>query len=958
MNTRILSTLLLLIASVHVYAREHMSLNGTWQFALAETEQAANRLADFHSPKFNSNAFKPVPVPSNWAVLGYEEPVYRGFKDDKASEGFYLHEFTTPEDWTAKRVLLHFGGVWSSAEVWLNEHYLGRHDNGFASFAFDVTDKLNAGSPNRLAVRVRQVSRDYKFDVYDDWTLGGIYRDVSLEAMPKKRWLDQLTVQTVFDNQYQDADLKIRVMVGDTHKTTLPGNYPSPSEPYGLRFTLFTKEGNEVAQQQMTLPAHTATSRETNLTLRIQSPHQWTAETPYLYNLRVELLEKDNVTHTRTERIGFRQVSTEGGIFRINGQAVKLRGVNRHDEHPDVGRTTTHEHWLQDITLMKAANINYIRMAHYTHAKGFIELCDELGMYVGNEISLGGAGHRMYDPSYVAAVLQRSYETVSRDINSPSIIYWSIGNEDPLTSLHLASVKLTKALDPTRPVLIPWRSEEWLPEEIDMLSSHYWKPHEYDQLAGQATRPVITTEYTHAFGVDGLGGLEARWKALTKHPAGAGGAIWMWADQGIRTPVAKPEGSADDLGQGDEYLRIDYAGWDGIVDSYRNPTRDYLETKAVYAQVYPATDKISFIPGQASVRIPIQNDFDFTDLHSIRITWSVWEDDRELASGTGSAEGPPHTTSVFELPMEKLNDIHAGKTYYARFIFTHTNGTEINRKAVELEPFMKPAQSISPTLKLSVIKGEAVIVEAGEARYIFNPASGHLTSAEIQGKSLITGLQPIIWRPLDPCETSIIGSKRVHELVNLNQYTPSITEWNVEDGGDRVIIHAKVKYTVDDKNHFTTIYRYAVQPDGQLNVRYEILPDVEAPWLPIVGMSLQSVPELSNVRWLGLGPHDAYPNKQSAPILGVWGGIAGSKEVVGNKSTRWIERNGTTGKIYISNNGYMLHQATSPKTIHILSSVLGRPEKGRKADESVPQLQTDTGEPFIGEFSVRLKTNP
>ena len=154
------------------------------------------------------------------------------------------------------------------------------------------------------------------------------------------------------------------------------------------------------------------------------------------------------MTHTRTQRIGFRQISTVGGVFRINGQAVKLRGVNRHDEHPDVGRATTREHWLQDLTLMKAANINYIRLSHYTPAKGFIELCDEMGMYVGNEVSLGGAGNLMYDPSCSGAALQRSYETVVRDINHPSIIYWSVGNEDPLTSLHLASVKLVKALDP------------------------------------------------------------------------------------------------------------------------------------------------------------------------------------------------------------------------------------------------------------------------------------------------------------------------------------------------------------------------------------------------------------------------------------------------------------------------------------------------------------------------------
>ena len=598
------------LSSLGVLAQERINLSGTWQFAFAANQKEADRLERFYTSDFAKSKFKSTPVPSNWALLGYEEPVYRGFKDNQAGEGFYVREFTIPQDWKDKRILLHFGGVWSSAEVWLNGNELGRHDCGYTSFAFDVTNKLKVDEPNKLAVRVRQITREYKFDVCDDWTWGGIYRDVTLEAMPAKRWIDDVVVQTTFDHLFQDANLDIRVMISDKHKNTLPGNYPSPGEPYKLCFTLTDKEGKEVAQRQMAIPAHVSTDREICLSLPVEAPHQWTAETPYLYSLKVELLEKEAVTHTRMERVGFRQISTDGGVFRINGQAVKLRGVNRHDEHPDVGRATTRKQWLEDLTLMKAANINYLRLSHYTPAEGFIELCDSMGMYVGNEVTLGGAGDLMYDPSFSGAVLQRSYETIVRDINKPSIIYWSIGNEDPLTSLHMVSVKLVKALDPTRPVLLPWRPEEWLPKEVDILAPHYWNPQEYDRLAGHSGRPVISTEYTHAYGNDAFGGLEARWKALTKHPAGAGAAVWMWADQGVKTPVRKKE---KDLSE-DEYLRINTAGWDGIVDSYRNFTRDYWETKAVYAPVYPAVDKISFVPGQDSVRILIQNDFDFTNL--------------------------------------------------------------------------------------------------------------------------------------------------------------------------------------------------------------------------------------------------------------------------------------------------------------------------------------------------------
>lgn len=955
MILRIACTWLLLITSCRGYAQNEMSLNGTWRFALAATEEEATQMAGFYKPEFNTQLFKPIPVPSNWAVLGYEEPVYRGFEGNKASEGFYLRQFTVPPQWKERRLLLHFGGVWSSAEVWVNGRVVGVHHGGYNSFAFDVTDKVRTDTVNQLAVRVRQVSADYKFDVFDDWTLGGIYRDVTLESMPSKRCIDHVVATTDFDGLFQDGELTIKTMVSDKHKETLPGNYASPGVPYRLRFTLLTREGKEACRQELTIQAHTSTDRYVATTMRVATPQHWTAETPNLYQLRVDLLEENKVTHSRTQWIGFRKITTQGGVLSINGQAVKLRGVNRHDEHPDVGRATTRQQWLQDLLLMKAANINYIRMAHYPPAEGFVALCDSLGMYVGEEVSLGGAGNLMYDPSFSGAVLQRSYETVARDINHPSVIYWSIGNEDPFTTLHSASIKLVKALDPTRPVLLPWRSEEWLPEEVDMLAPHYWKPQEYDQLAGQATRPVISTEYTHAFGVDGFGGLEACWKALTKHAAGAGAAIWMWADQGIKTPVARP-GKASALSGGDNHLRIDEAGWDGIVDSYRNTTRDYWEAKAVYAQVCPVVDKVAFTPGQASVTIGIQNDFDFTNLQGVKIAWSVYEDEILLASGVASIEGKPHTVSFLRLPLDKLTACKAGKTYYARLVFTQADGTEITRKGVELSPLLQPLpQSRQVAGDIRVIeKGDSVAIEAGQARYVFHAKTGQLVSAALEHKKLITDLRPVIWHTPDRAEVSVIGKKAVVAAGDLNRYKPSVKSWAVSKGLVEVVIDAVVEYVIDTKNRFTTTYRYTIHGNGSMQVHYKIITAVSVPCIPVVGMAIQSSPELNQLRWLGLGPYDAWPNKQSAPVLGVWGGLASGEETHGTKAMRWLEQRDATAGIRIFNNGYLEHKADKPETVYVLSGVLGRPEKGRKADASVPQLRTDTHEPFAGALRMEL----
>ncbi len=936
-----------------VYAQEKIQLNGTWKFALARTEQEANSLSKFYSSDFFNNRFKEIPVPSNWAVLGYEEPVYRGFNNNKASEGFYIRKFNVSRNVSSERVLLHFGGVWSSAEVWLNGKPIGRHDSGYTSFAFDVSKEINKGE-NILAVRVRQVTNEYKIDVYDDWTLGGIYRDVVLEFMPRKRYIDKVSFKTRFDSLYKNANLDIKVMVADRQKNTLPGNYPSPGEPYILGFNLEDDKGRLVASEKISVPAHISTGRETELSLRVNEPHQWNAENPYLYTLHVDLIEKEGVAHSYTEKVGFRQISTEGGIFRINGQAVKLRGVNRHDEYPTVGRATTEENWLKDLTLMKEANINYIRLSHYAPAKGFIELCDKIGIYVGEEVSLGGAGNMMNNPSNNGPILQRAYETVIRDINNPSIIYWSVGNEDALTSLHIAAIKLVKALDPTRPVLLPWRAEGWLPNEVDILAPHYWKPQEYDRLAGNSTRPIISTEYTHAYGVDGFGGLEARWKALTKHPSGAGAAIWMWADQGIWTPTKKPSNINDEIKQGDEHLRIDYAGWDGIVDSYRNPTRDYWEAKAVYAQVYPTISSLPFVEEQDTINVPIQNDFDFTNLRAIKIDWSIWADDDKISSGIDSIDGQPHSASTFKIHTTALKNINPDKTYFIRFRFKNDKGKEINCKTVELclQNTVKTRQRKNSPIK--VIDGKNVIVEVGETNFIFNSQTGLLTSANISNRNFIVGLRPIIWRPLDLCEKAAFGKDNLRKAVDLNHYKESIEYWIVKKFDSCIEINAIVNYTVDSLNRFHVSYRYIISTDGSLNVHYQIKPNVNIPWLPIVGMSLQTAPELNRIKWLGLGPYDAYPNKKSAPVLGLWKGSAGTPEVSGIKETRWIERDGSIGRLHISSIGYMEHDTITPDIIHILSGVFPRPEKGRMADDSTPQLATNGNNSFVGEFSLIL----
>lgn len=896
MNPRFLLLLIALVLPAFAAGESGtQSLNGTWQFALAPAGDAvaAERLAKFHEEKFDASAFKPIPVPANWTTHGFEEPHY---VNGTTSEGFYRHTFTLPETEKGKRVLLRFGGVWQSAEVWLNGKLLGRHDSGFTGFAFEATAAAVFGAENRLAVRVRQQTPLFKLDSNDDWALPGIYRDVWLEFVPKEWNLENVEVVTDFDDDFRDATLRVRAFVMRNERA----DFFAASPPFEVR-AILSREGKEVQRGSFTgtvTGAHN--SREVPLTLRVAAPAPWTAETPNLYDLRVELLREGAVMHAWADKIGFREVSTSGGVFRLNGQAIKLRGVARHDQHPEVGRATRREHWLEDIRLMKAANINAVRTAHYPPHEGFIRLCDELGLYVIEEVPFGFGGDRMSDPSYAEGVFLRVHETVARDRNRPSVIVWSVGNEDPFSALHLQALRMIKGIDPTRPTLLPFRADEYLPPEVDILAPHYWKAEEYDRLAARSGRPIITTEYSHALGPDELGELQERWDALTRHPAGAGAMIWAWADQGIKRPIngrtvldplldkAKYTREGSELvghklaGEGFVLDAHGNNGADGIIDADRAPQRDWWETKAVYAPVRVLVEHLDFVPGQDAI-IPIRNDFDFTDLSALEISWELYRGAEVLDSGKTRLKAAPHTTERLIVPTAKLGN--GGSPDYVLLKFSDGKGRQVAVSSVRLgasvaarsgragtgspETTNDPANRGRATVKTT---GSTTSVTSDGITYTFDASTGGITAIEAGGTRLVKGSDLVVWR-------SALWSERNQLDRRPNQYSwttylqgmkPTVREWKVTEAKDSVRIDAKVDYRHDDKNNVSAEYTYTVHQFGRLSVALKVTPKVELEWLPEIGLELVPDARVHGFEWLGWGPTESLPNRRAAAPFGQW----------------------------------------------------------------------------------------
>lgn len=923
-----------LLVGVALTEAQEYSLDGQWQFYYAKDVATADSMvsAGFFSPNFVATDFKATPVPSCWAILGYEQPTYRNFKNATASEGLYICRFTLPANWKGKQLQLNFGGVWASTEIWLNGEWIGRHDSGFTSFAYSISKAAKVDKENVLAVRVRQVYKDYECDTYDDWALGGIYRSVTVTTQPTKQWIDEVRTQTKFADNYQRATVCATIMMGDGHKNTLPGNYRSPGINYDLQVTLLDAGGNKAAQWRQTIPGHTSRSRLVEANMNVDKPHLWNAEQPYLYTLKTELIERGKVTHTVIKKIGLREITTSGGVFRINGVAVKLRGVNRHDEWPNVGRATTREHWLKDLTMMKQANINYVRACHYQHAKGFIEMCDSIGMYVGAEISLGGAGGLMKDPGFYSGMATRIIETVNRDVDNPSIVYWSVGNEDGFNTMYYMAAKLTKSLDPTRPVLYPWNADSTLPSDIDILAPHYWTAHEYDSLAATSERPIITTEYVHSYGTERFGGLSDCWNALAKHPAGAGGAVWMWADQGIETPLKIDKSTFSNKVKSD-YLRVSSAGWDGITDSYRNPTRDYWEVKAVYCPV--VADTVAVTPKNGVVTITLRNGYDFTPLKDCKQQWKLMVDGTLIDSGIAIVEAAPHATGILTVPTKRLSQLEYGQTAYIRITTLNASGFEIGTSTVRLNVETKRKDKKGT---LTVAERDGIItVTAADNTYLFSRATGSLVQAAKGTQPIVENLLPTVWHKLGDGESAIKNTK-IANGGSLEKPQIKVQALNVSKSGEAARLTSRVEYFVNDSNQMVADYTFTICNTGRLTVEYTLTTDMQPSYLPFVGLCVQMADPCNLQRWFGKGPADAYPNKQTYPQLGLYEGT----EVYGCKAVDWIEVGQREQTLRLSSKGYLVRDKSNAQVLRLCPNVLGRSEKGRLKDSAYMVLPKGT----------------
>ncbi|KMZ43610.1 MULTISPECIES: beta-galactosidase subunit alpha [Bacillales] len=860
-------------------------LNGHWQFAYAESPLRVPE--NFFATDYDAREWARIQVPGHWQLQGYGKPhytdLYYPFPVDPPHvpsdnpTGCYLREFTVASGWKDQQVILRFEGVDSAFHVWLNGKEVGYSQGSRLPSEFDVTELLQEGS-NRLAVQVYQWSDGTYVEDQDMWYLSGIFRDVSLIARPKLHVRD-LAVVTDLDDEYRHGVLRVRVHVENSSTAAYDG--------VSVTAKLLDQSCTLIASLTDTGAGELAAGQEKIVTLKlpVQEPKKWSAEEPNLYHLLIAIeQESGEKTEVIPIRVGFRRIEVKGNNFYVNGVAIRLNGVNRHDHHPDLGRAVPYETMREDVLMMKRHNINAVRTAHYPNDPRFYDLCDQYGLYVMDETDLETHGFQLTgnisqlsdDPEWEQTYVERMERMVERDKNHPSIIMWSLGNESGFGCNFRAMAAWCRQADPTR--LIHYE-EDREAEVCDVFSTMYSSVEKMIQHGENEhlQKPHIMCEYAHAMG-NGPGGLRDYANVFDKYQRLQGGFVWEWIDHGLRQYT--PDGREYYAYGGDfgDYPTNGNFVIDGLIRPDRTPSPGLLEYKKVIEPiVVEATDLESGL-------VTITNRYDFRTLAHVRMVWRVTADGQVVQSGTLSL---PHTeagsrTNV-AVPYTLPKQVQDRTDYWLTLSFVLDQDESWVQAGHELA-WAQFALPMTAAQQVTVASYQPVFgrVDTNETKtdvtltgtdfqFVFDKVSGVPTSWVFAGKELlVAGPRLTFWRaPIDN-DMYVVEEWRKVYLDRLQNRVEHVSIQQERE--DRVVITCDVRIAppVYDWG-FACCYTYTVFGNGEVQVEVQGTPKGTPPaMLPRIGLKLLVAKDMERVSWYGRGPGEAYIDSKEANRIGVY----------------------------------------------------------------------------------------
>ncbi len=754
-----------------------------------------------------SNQWSRIPVPSCWELQGFGSYAYGNAHKENNEQGKYRHTFNAPASWQGKVFHLVFDGVMTDAEVFVNSQPAGpRHSGAFYQFQYDVTALLKPGQLNKLEVNVSKISTNTSVTIAerhgDFWVFGGIFRPVWLEAKPLQH------IKLVAIDAKADGSFVMEVF--PTGKPLDADRVTAQIEGLGAEFSTDIGIG----------------ASNVVLKTQVKGQRNWTAETPHLYRVKVTLKKGDTPLHTITQRFGFRTVEVRPGegLF-VNGQRVRLKGCNRHSFWPESGCTTSEKISRDDVKLLKEMNMNAVRMSHYPPDAHFLDACDELGLYVLDEL---GGWQKKYDTEIGRQLVG---EMIRRDVNHPSILFWDNGNEGGWnTELDDDFAKW----DPQqRAVLHPWAA-------FRGINTAHYLAYSNHLAACSGTDLYMPTEFLHGLYDGGAGaGLEDYWNAMRESKTCIGGFIWTLLDEGV---VRTDKGN-----------RIDCAGnWapNGIVGPHREKEGSFYTIRELWSpiQARVAAMETDFI-------VTLENRFDFTNLKDCRFKWRVMKFPTPTETGprkivnTGRLIGPdvkPGAEAKMRIPVP--GNWRTGDAVALEALAP--NGAPV---WTWVWPIRSPRElaNVLPTTGKGTVgaqeTGNCIIVTAGAMRFTFNSDDARLitVAGDKQNFSFVNGPR-------------LVFGGKLEKSGPFNPYYATVTH---QRDGDGYVIELKRGAGFDS-------LRWRIQPNGTLELKYRY-PLAGA--FDYFGITFDYPEGLVRAkRWLGQGPYRVYKNRLAGTELDVF----------------------------------------------------------------------------------------
>lgn len=906
-----------------------MNLNGIWKFHCSQNPD--ERPIDFYKEEYDVSSWDDLEVPCCWEAKGYGQPWYFatdyppaiGKKIKKIPQidrnknvvGSYRRTFILPKEWKDKELFLNFASVKSAFYLWVNGHKVGYSQVSMVPAEFNITPYVRLGE-NTIAVEVYQFSDATYLECQDMWYLSGIYRDVVLYAEPKTHIRD-IYIKNDFDNEYKDAEVEAQINIQNKG---------------GMRTCTVELEFYGIDGKLPMAPIVSTCDTKGNALLRgtCKAPVKWNAEMPYLYTAVITLKNAEGkVLQIKALKYGFRKIEIKNEMFMINGNAVKLKGVNMHSWHPDYGYYVPRKVIKEDVLRLKRNNINAVRTSHYPLDTYFYELCDYYGIYVMDECNLETHGLRKKipgsDPRFTKACVDRMQRMVLRDRNHACVIIWSLGNEAGYGSNFKVMRAAAEALDTSRKfhyegdrdlrvcdfvsLMYPSLEKErifserkdfklGLLDNVQNILAADNKGFTYDQYKGY---PIMNCELISGIG-NCMSELKKHVDIYEQYDNWAGVFLWDYVDKDLRK-VEKANGKSFWAYGGDynEGKSSQHIVCSGFLRSDRTPHHNFYNIKKCYQNIEVK------LTGQDTLEI--YNKYNFKSLDFIILKWSVLKNGRIVANGV--TEIPtimPRDKGVVEVKYSHAVE-HGGEEYFLNLDFVLKEETPWAKKGhivayeqiclVEgLNLFHEKGMNDQNDShgKVSILDNNGQIkLNAAETTIVISKETGNIEELDFgYGNLFKTPLRPSLYRAMTDADYGpsmlLFGYKEKNSLYR------SLTR------GKTIPVK---KVLVHKDNGCVTIYimqraggrlerRYTLSGDGRLKVEETMTPSRN---ITKIGMQVELPGEFNNIEWYGMGPHDSYSDRNESTRVGIWNKKVEEDQDLyirpqehGNKSeVRWAE---------------------------------------------------------------------